>query len=131
MWLLGYVLFQCHQLIQILLYFWNTKTHSLFSFFISCYCIIREGVRGVAGVATATPIFQVLFYKIVLRMVSKIFLFTVGYTNLKFLTPSLHIGDPGKWFIENHNEPQIVHLSHLCMSQRITCQKLLVRSPNR
>ena len=49
----------------------------------------REGVRGVAGVATATPIFQVLFYKIVLRMVSKIFLFTVGYTNLKFLTPSL------------------------------------------
>ncbi len=24
--------------------------------------MVREGVRGVAGVATATPIFQVLFY---------------------------------------------------------------------
>ena len=56
--------------------------------------MLREGVRGVAGVATATPIFQVLFYKIVLRMVSKIFLFTVGYTNLKFLTPSLSIPNP-------------------------------------
>ena len=43
-----------------------------------------------AGVATATPIFQILFYKIVLKISQKYFLFTVGYPNLKFLTSSLN-----------------------------------------
>ena len=51
--------------------------------------ICSEGIREVAGVAMATPIFQVLFYKIVLKKVSKKFSYTVGYTNMKFLTPSL------------------------------------------
>ena len=46
-------------------------------------------VRGVAGVAKATPIFQLLLNKIVLKISTKNFLFTVGYPNLKFLTSSL------------------------------------------
>ena len=53
--------------------------------------ICREDARGVAGVAAATPKFQVLLYKMVLKWISKKFLYTVGYPNLKFLTSSLHI----------------------------------------
>ena len=51
--------------------------------------IHREDARGVAGVATATPKFQVLLYKLVLKWISKKFLYTAGYPNLKFLTSSL------------------------------------------
>ena len=41
----------------------------------------RVGVRGVAGVALATPFFRVYFIKL-----SKNFFCNVGYTNLRFLT---------------------------------------------
>ena len=51
----------------------------------------REDARGVAGVAAATPKFQVLLYKMVLKWISKKFLYTAGYPNLKFLTSSLYI----------------------------------------
>ena len=48
-------------------------------------------VRGVAGVAKATPIFQILFYKIVPKISQKFFYLPIGYPNLKFLTSSLNI----------------------------------------
>ena len=53
------------------------------------YIITRGVVRGVAGVAEATPIFQYLFYKIVPKLSQKFFLYNLGYTNLKFLASSL------------------------------------------
>ena len=37
------------------------------------FFFISGVVRGVAGVATATPIFYILFYKIVLEISQKIF----------------------------------------------------------
>ena len=45
----------------------------------------RVGVRGVAGVALATPFFRVYFIKLS-KNVLKNYFFVVGYTNLRFLT---------------------------------------------
>ena len=52
------------------------------------FSMLREDARGVAG---ATPKFQILLYKMVLKWISKKFLYTAGYPNLKFLTSSLCI----------------------------------------
>ena len=54
----------------------------------------RERVRGVAGVTSATPIFQVFFHKTsspnaLKPSNSKALKPYIAYTNLKFLTPSL------------------------------------------
>ena len=46
----------------------------------------RVGVRGVAGVALATPFFWVYFIKWSKNVLKKIFFCNVGYTNLRFLT---------------------------------------------
>ena len=51
--------------------------------------ISREDARGVAGVAAATPKFQVLLYKMVLKISKKFFIYYAGYTYFKFLTSSL------------------------------------------
>ena len=49
----------------------------------------REDARGVAGVASATPKFENLFYKLGSKIFLKKSLFTVCYTILKFLPSSL------------------------------------------
>ena len=46
----------------------------------------REDVRGVAGVAAATPFFQVLFHKLGPKIKKKNL---IDYTNFKFLPSSL------------------------------------------
>ena len=56
----------------------------------------REGFRGVASVAMATPFFR--FYLIKFSIKSLKILCTVGYTNLKFLMPSLIWGIPWSKF---------------------------------
>ena len=55
--------------------------------------ISREDARGVAGVAAATPKFQVLLYKMVLKISKKNLIHYAGYTNFKFLTSSLPIAE--------------------------------------
>ena len=49
----------------------------------------REDARGVAGVASATPKFENLLYKLGSEFFLKKSLFTVCYTILKFLPSSL------------------------------------------
>ena len=55
----------------------------------------KQGV--VRGVATTTPIFQNLFYKIDQKISQRNFLFSIGYTNLKFQTSSRISNSIGRW----------------------------------
>ena len=57
-----------------------------FEIFYTVYYLVFSGVvRGVAGVAKATPIFQLLSNKIVLKILTKNFLFT----NYLLLVPNV------------------------------------------
>ena len=83
------------------------------------HILIREDARGVAGVAAATPKFQVLLYKMVLKWISKKFLYIASYPNLKFLTSSLDIADTFLFFSSFFHEHQnlsvnVVNLSTKC-----------------
>ena len=59
------------------------------SFIKKCPFLLHIG-RGMQG-RYATPILQNLFYKIDQKISQKNFLFSVGYTNLKFGTSSLEV----------------------------------------
>ena len=71
------------------------ESYSYFHQFFSHSIHFKQGV--VRGVATTTPIFQNLFYKIDQKISQRNFLFSIGYTNLKFQKSSRISNSIGRW----------------------------------
>ena len=79
-------------------------SHALIKYPPACVCrkrtpytsddVSREGDRGVAIVAFATPFFRFYFIILPKKVLKIFFLCTIGYTNQKFLKPSLDVLTP-------------------------------------